>query len=219
MFAVIVGCSTVGYYLTRTLSAGGHEVVVVEQSAARCQLLDEEFGSVSLLGDGTDPATLARAGTTRADLVVALTGSDATNLVICQLSKRRFQAARTMALVKDPKNQGLFNEMGVDAVVNSIQLLLASIEEGLPERRLTHLLNLRGTTMELVKITIPEDAGVIDRRLGDIELPPNTFVTLVIKKGNAELPDSHTELKAEDELVLVTATGDEPTVYEILTGV
>lgn len=219
MFAVIVGCSAVGYYLTRTLSAGGHEVVVVERSPARCELLDEEFGSVSLAGDGTDPATLERAGATRADLVVALTGSDATNLVICQLSKRRFQTARTMALVKDPKNQGIFNEMGVDAVVNSIQLLLASIEEGLPERRLTHLLNLRGTTMELVKITIPEDAGIIDQRLGDIELPPNTFVTLVIKNGNAELPDSHTALKAEDELVLVTATGDEPTVYEILTGV
>ncbi len=74
MYVVIVGCSESGYHLSKALIAGGHEVVVVENDTKRFQLLNEEMGSVALLGDGTDEVTLKRAGVARADVVVSLTG-------------------------------------------------------------------------------------------------------------------------------------------------
>ena len=219
MYVVIVGCSESGYHLSKALIAGGHEVVVVEKSPERFQLLNEELGSVALLGDGTDEATLKRAGVARADVVVSLTGADATNLVISQMTKHIFQVPRTMALIEDPKNEPIFHEIGVDVVVNSTHLVLASLEEGIPGRPLVHLMNLRVPGMELVSVSIPEDANIIGKPLNEIELPPNSFITLMVKKGGATLPTGRSVVETEDELVAVVPEGEEQILYDILTGV
>lgn len=219
MYIVIVGCSESGYHLSKALIAGGHEVVVVEKSPERFQLLNEELGSVALLGDGTDEATLKRAGVARADVVVSLTGADATNLVISQMTKHIFQVPRTMALIEDPKNEPIFHEIGVDVVVNSTHLVLASLEEGIPGRPLVHLMNLRVPGMELVSVSIPEDANIIGKPLNEIELPPNSFITLMVKKSGATLPTGRSVVEPEDELVAVVPEGEEQILYDILTGV
>ena len=219
MYVVIVGCSESGYHLSKALIAGGHEVVVVEKSPERFQLLNEELGSVALLGDGTDEATLKRAGVARADVVISLTGADATNLVISQMTKHIFQVPRTMALIEDPKNEPIFHEIGVDVVVNSTHLVLASLEEGIPGRPLVHLMNLRVPGMELVSVSIPEDANIIGKPLNEIELPPNSFITLMVKKSGATLPTGRSVVEPEDELVAVVPEGEEQILYDILTGV
>ena len=219
MYVVIVGCSESGYHLSKALIAGGHEVVVVEKNIERFQLLKDELGTVALLGDGTDELTLKRAGIARADVVVSLTGVDATNLVITQMTKHIFQVPRTMALIKDPKNEPIFHEVGIDVVVNSTHLVLESMEEGVPGRPLVHLMNLRVPGMELVSVSIPEDSNIIGKRLSEIELPPNSFITLIVKKTGATLPTGRSVVEAEDELVTVTPEGDEQILYDILTGV
>ena len=219
MYVVIVGCSESGYHLSKALIAGGHEVVVVEKSIERFQLLKHELGTVALLGDGTDELTLKRAGIARADVVVSLTGVDATNLVITQMTKHIFQVPRTMALIKDPKNEPIFHEVGIDVVVNSTHLALESMEECVPGRPLVHLMNLRVPGMELVSVSIPEDSNIIGKRLSEIELPPNSFITLIVKKTGATLPTGRSVVEAEDELVAVTPEGDEQILYDILTGV
>ena len=219
MYVVIVGCSESGYHLSKALIAGGHEVVVVDKNPERYQLLNEELGSVALLGDGTDEVALKRAGIARADVVVSLTGTDATNLVISQMTKHIFQVPRTMALIKDPKNEPIFHETGVDVVVNSTHLVLASLEEGIPGRPLVHLMNLRVAGMELVSVSIPADSNIIGKRLSEIELPPNSFITLMVKKTGATLPTGRSVVEPEDELVAVTLEGDEQILYDILTGV
>ena len=219
MYVVIVGCSESGYHLSKALIAGGHEVVVVDKNPERFQLLTEELGSVALLGDGTDEAILKRAGIARADVVVSLTGNDSTNLVISQMTKHIFQVPRTMALIKDPKNEPIFHQIGVDVVVNSTHLVLASLEEGVPGRPLVHLMNLRAPGMELVSVSIPEDSNIIGKRLSEIKLPPNSFISLMIKKDGATLPTGRSVVEPNDELVAVTPEGDEQILYDILTGV
>jgi len=219
MYVVIVGCSESGYHLSKALIAAGHEVVLIEKNLERFQLLTEELGSVALLGDGTDEVTLKRAGAARAEVAVSLTGVDATNLVISQMTKHIFKVPRTMALIKDPKNEPIFHEVGVDVVVNSTHLVLASLEEGVPGRPLVHLMNLRLPGMELVSVSIPEDSNIIGKRLSEIELPPNSFISLMIKKSGATLPTGRSVVEPEDELVAVTPAGEEQILYDILTGV
>ena len=219
MFIVIVGCSASGYHLSKALIAGGHEVVVIEQSLERFDLLRDELGTVALLGDGTEELTLKRAGIARADVVISLTGVDATNLVISQMAKHIFHVPRTMALIKDPKNEPLFHEVGIDVVVNSTHLVLESMEAGVPGRPLVHLMNLRVPGLELVSISIPEDSNIIGKHINEIELPPNSFITLMVKKTGATLPNGRSVVEAEDEIVAVTPEGDEQILYDTLTGV
>ena len=219
MYVVIVGCSESGYHLSKALIAGGHEVVVIEKRLERFQLLQNELGAVAFLGDGTDELTLKRAGVARADVVVSLTGVDATNLVVSQMTKHIFQVPRTMALIKDSKNEPIFHQVGIDVVVNSTHLILESMEAGVPGRPLVHLMNLKVPGLELVSISIPEDSNIVGKRLNEIELPPNSFITLVVKKTSASLPSGRSLVEAEDEIVAVTPEGDEQILYDILTGV
>jgi trk system potassium uptake protein TrkA len=160
MYILIVGCSEVGYHLTKALLASGHEVVAIEKNRSRFQFLTDELGSVAFAGDGAEERTLKQAGITRADVLVAVTGRDETNLVICQMAKHIFRVPRTMALVKDPKNEPIFHVLGVDVVVNEIHQILTSFEEGVPGRPFVHLMNLRAAGTELVSVSLPEDLRV-----------------------------------------------------------
>ena len=219
MYVVIVGCSEAGYYLARALVTSGHEVAVIERDLDRYLLITEELGIVALLGDGADTDVLRKAGAERADVVVALTGVDATNLVICQTVQHIFQTPRTLTLVKDPKNEPVFEELGIDVVVNWIQLTLSALEEGIPGHPLRHLMSLRQPGMELVCVTVPPEADIVGKRLGELQLPPNSFISLIVKKEGASLPSSRYLVDAEDELIAVTSNDDEQLLYDILTGV
>lgn len=219
MYIVIVGCSEAGYYLARALVTSGHEVAVIERDLARYRLLTEDLGIVALLGDGADTDVLRKAGAERADVVVALTGVDATNLVICQTIQHIFQTPRTLTLVKDPKNEPVFEELGVNVVVNWIHLALSALEEGIPGHPLRHLMSLRQPGMELVCVAVPPGADIVGKRLGELQLPPSSFISLIVKRGRADLPSNHFLVEAEDELIAVTSSDDEQVLYDILTGV
>ena len=219
MYVVIVGCSSVGYHLTKVLLTAGHEVTVVEKNPIRCQLLWDELGSVVIEGDGTDERNLKSAGTARADIYVGAADLDETNLVACQIAKHVFQVPHTMSIIKDTKNEPLFEVLGIDVVVNATHLMVTALEEGVPGRPLLHLMNPRVPDLELVSVSIPADSAVVGKRLDEVEFPPHSFISLVIKKDGASLPSNELILESEDEVVAVTMTGEEHTLYEILTGV
>ena len=219
MYIVIVGCSEVGFYLSRALAATGHEVAVIEREPERYRLLTENIGIVALLGDGSDANVLRRAGAERADAVIALTGADATNLVICQIAKFLFHRPRTVTIVKDPKNEPIFGEMGVDAVVNWVHLALGALEAGVPGQPLRHLMTMHQRGMELVCVSVPDGADIVGRRLDEIQLPPGSFFSVIVKNGEPRIPSGEIVVEADDELVAVTSMGDEQLLYDILTGV
>lgn len=129
MYVVVVGAGKVGVSLARWLVAAGHEVAVVERQGSRCADLDDELGSVSVIGDGTEVGILARAGVNRADIFVAATDRDDDNLMACQLAKHRFGVSRTISLVHIPDHERLFNLLGIDLCINTTALLVVKMEE------------------------------------------------------------------------------------------
>ncbi len=105
MYIIVAGGGKVGYYLAKTLVNEGHEVLVIEQDARKCSQIADELGNIVLRGDAAEARILAEAGTSRADVVIAVTGDDEDNLVICQLAKKRFSVPRTIARINNPKNE------------------------------------------------------------------------------------------------------------------
>ena len=219
MYVVVVGCGNVGYNLTRALLAMGHETLAIEKDPHRCQALRDEFGSVGLHGDGTDLSVLKQAGVGRADVLVAVAARDEDNLAACQMAKHYFNTPTTMALVREPQNEALFKLLGVDITVNSTHLILSSIEQEIPGHALVHLMNLKALQLEMISINIPSDATVIGKSLGDVDLPPNSFISLVIKNQGPVLPSDGVLLESGDDVVVVTSPEEEQLLYETLTGV
>ena len=219
MYTVIVGCGRIGFNLAKALIAVGHEVTVIEDDQYRSQKITDELGSMVIQGDGSSITTLKVAGVSRADLVIAVTQSDEVNLAVCQMSKAVFNAPKTMALVKNPAHAALFRLLGIDSVINSTHLIISNIEEEAPNRPLVHLLNLQRHNMDIVALSIPPDAAVVGQPLSQIDLPPNSFITLVVKDEGPFLPEENLVIEAGDDLIVVTITNEEQALYEILTGV
>src|SRR5262245_4722891 len=101
-YAIIVGGGKVGYFLARSLINKDYEVLLMEKNAANYRLLAADLGDVVMLGDGCEPTTLKAAGIRRADLLVAVTGDDADNLVICQMAAHCFARQRIIARINNP---------------------------------------------------------------------------------------------------------------------
>ena len=217
MYVVLVGYGRVGYHLSRALLAIGHEVLVIERDRARCDTMQQELGSIALHGDGTDVQVLKKAGISRADVLIATAG-DEDNLAACQIAKSMLGNPRTIALVREPENDAFFKLLGVDVVVDSTRQVLTTIEEELPGRTLLHLMNLKSTDVRMVSISLPEDSSALGKPLEEIELPPNSFITLVVKHDGPYLPSDFLVLNADDEVIAVTTADEEQLLHEVLTG-
>ena len=133
MYAVIVGGGRIGRTIARWLLAAEHEVAVVDRSPIACSVVEEELGSVSVLGDATEAGVLAKVGASRADVLIAATGADDINLVTCQMAMHKFDVSRTVSVVNQPENETLFRTLGVGAVVNVTEIAVTGIQESLKD--------------------------------------------------------------------------------------
>lgn len=217
MYIIIVGGGEVGYHLSKILLNDGHEVLIVEQDAARSERLAEELGSVIVRGDGCEAATLQSVGTGRADMLVAVTDDDARNLVACQVAKHKFNVPRTIARVTNPKNENIFKILGVDVTVCSTKLILAHIEQELPSHPLIPLLELKSSGLEIIEVKIPPGSKVVGKKLRSFSLPKGSAVLLIISKEKGpQIPTPDTVVMAEDEVVAITQAENEDTIRAML---
>ena len=95
----------------------GHEVTLLENDRERYALLEERFEHVVRFGDATELFVLERAGVERADLVVAVTGDDEDNVIVCQVAKEKYGVAEVHRPRQRPRNQPHFDMVGVSLTV------------------------------------------------------------------------------------------------------
>jgi len=219
MYIIVVGGGRVGYYLTRALLDEGHEVLLVEKNATICDNITEELGSVCVRGDGCEAAILAEVGTERADMLIAVTGDDEDNLVACQVAKHKFNVPRTIARIRNPKNEVIFKKLGIDVTVSSTNIILEHIEEEVPTHPLTHLLEIRGKGLEIVEVKIPPDSTTVGKPVKELSLPPGSVLSLIIRKARKPIvPAASTILQAEDQIIAVTTPESEEALRAALRG-
>jgi trk system potassium uptake protein TrkA len=210
MYIIVGGGGDVGYYLTRDLLSKGHEVLLLEKDAARALLLTEELGQAILKGDACEARTMEEAGAQRADVVIAVTGEDEDNLVICQTAKKRFNVGRTIARLNNPKHEELFSKLGIDVTVSPTKAILSLIESELPGPHFVLLMTLKTAGLEIVQMNISALSPVVGKPLSQINLPRKSTLALIMR-GNEEIfPTGETILMVNDDVyALVNRDGEE----------
>ncbi|MDQ5825077.1 MAG: NAD-binding protein [Chloroflexota bacterium] len=219
MYIIIVGGGKVGYYLTKTLvNEGSNEILLIEKNPKKVMTYGERFGSVVLEGDGAESSTLEMAGAARADVVIAVTGDDEDNLVICQTAKKMFKVPRTIARVNNPKNEDIFKRLGIDVTVSQTNVILSIIEQEIPERGLVHLMTLKHAQMAIVEATVEETAMAAGKTLSDIQFPNNIVISAVLRDGQLIIPRGDTILRPRDEVIALATRESEPALRQMLIG-
>lgn len=216
MYIIVAGGGKVGYYLTKTLVNEGYEVLLIEKSKRKVETYSDRFGTVVLQGDACEAAICEEAGMQRADVVVAVTGDDEDNLVICQMAKRRFNVPRTIARVNNPKNEDVLKTLGVDVTVSQTNFIMHLIEQEIPSLSLVHLLTLKHADLAIVEATICNESRVIGKEINDIRLPSDTVVSLIIRNEKLIIPTGSTKLLAGDEIIALAKRDSEEELRELL---
>jgi len=219
MYIIIVGGGSVGYHLCKALLKEGHEVLVLDKDAAKCENFEDELGSVCVRGDGCEVATLAEAGVSRTEVFIAATDEDEDNLVACQVAKHKFGVPRTIARVNNPENEKIFKKLGVDCPISVTNLILEHIEEKIPTHPLIHLLAMGEEKIEIVEVKILEGSKSVGKSVKELSLPSDSILALLIRNGQKpQVPTVDTVLEVNDRIIALTTTDSEAALQEELAS-
>jgi len=223
MFVMIVGGGKVGTYLARALLAQEHEVIVIEKVAKKAQMMANLLETdVTMVGDGCDPLVLDQAGIKRADIVVADTGDDEDNLVVCLIAKKHSKA-RCIARVNNPKNKLVFESIDREnpiTLISSTEVILDAINQHVNSHDYSIITKLKDGDLELVKLRIPAGSPADGKRIVDVGLPRSSIVVAVDRKNEDLLiPSGDTALRAGDSVIMMVKRESREDVRAVLAGV
>jgi trk system potassium uptake protein TrkA len=214
MYVIIVGAGKVGWNLARELLEKGNEVTLIENNRERYLTVEQELEHNVHYGDASELWVLERAGISRADMVIAVTGDDEDNILICQVAKEKYLVDRIIARVNNPRNREHFELLGIKPLVSATDLILRLIEHEVPEYGLVHLLDLPEQRLEIIEMLLQDDSKATGQRVGDLEMPEGSLLISVLREGSGFVPNADTVLQAGDEILAVL----DPTVEEDLTA-
>jgi trk system potassium uptake protein TrkA len=218
VYIIVVGGGRIGYYLAKALIDEGHEILVIEKDAAIVDHIEEDLGSICMHGDGCEAATLEEAGTERAGLFIAVTDEDEDNLVACQVAKHKFNVPRIIARIGNPKNETLFKKLGIDVTISATNLILEYIEQEVPTHSLVRLVDLKRDELEIVEVKISSTSAAAGKRVSELDLPPGSILSLIVKESGVQVPTQETILGTDDRVIAVIRFDLEEALRNILVG-
>ena len=219
MYVVIAGAGVVGFHIASLLAKENHEVAVVEQSEEALENVSRQLDVKAILGDVAIPRILKEAETHRADLVIAVTDSDETNMITCFMAKE-LGARMTVARVRNPEYSGYFigtasspsaprkvirpKTFGVDLFINPVAEAAREI--------VTILSGFYSTPVEsfadgLVQIREfrAERETVTDRPVSGITFPKPCLIVAMLRAEDVFVPAADEVIKPGDRVYLIAS--------------
>jgi trk system potassium uptake protein TrkA len=144
--------------------------------------------------------------------VVAVTGDDEDNMLVCQVAKEKYLCDRIIARVNNPRNHDHFRLLGIQPAVSATDLILRLIEHEVPRYGLVHLLALEEERLEIIELEVNADAPTVGVKVEDIALPEGSLIISVLREGSGFVPKPDTVIEAGDEVLLVLDPGLEEAI-------
>jgi trk system potassium uptake protein TrkA len=214
VYALVVGAGKVGWNLTRELIGRGNEVTVIERDSGRFATVEEELEHAAQYGDGSELWVLERGGIERADMVIAVTGDDEDNILICQVAREKYGVERVIARCNNPRNLQHFELLGIKPAVSATDLILRLIEHEVPRYGLLHLLDLPQERLEIIEVEVAKSSPADGVMVKDLGLPDGSLAISILRDGTGFVPLADSVIEAGDEVLVVLDTGLEDKVSE-----
>jgi trk system potassium uptake protein len=219
MRVLIVGGNPTGSQLASLLLAQKFEVCLIEHHPEVLKQLHLELPTEVIYEDNPgDLKVLELAGIREADVLVACTSDDATNLVLCYLAHTLYHVSRTIGCINNPRHAWLFNaKLHVDVALNEASILAHLIEEEMSLGDMMTLLKLHRGQYTLVEVIIAPGAKASGTFIKDLSLPDHCVIVAIIRKGEMIVPRGGTAIEVGDEVIIITDRAGEKHLVELFT--
>lgn len=220
MKIIILGAGQVGSTVAQSLAGEFNDITVVDQRQELLQALQERLDIRTVVGHASYPEVLLRAGIEDADLILAVTNSDETNMVACQVAHSMFHTPTRLARVRAPgylTQPELFSAEAVpiNYIISPEQLITTFIHHLIQQPGALQILDFADGRAQLVAVRAYYGGPLVGHELRSLhEKVPRieTRVVAVFRKGRAIIPDGHTVIEADDEVFFLAASKDIPAV-------
>jgi trk system potassium uptake protein TrkA len=186
MNVVIMGGGRVGLNLSSFLVSDGHDITLIENNENKCIDVAPELDATVICGSGTDINILEECDMEGADVFVAATGNDESNLLACILVKD-FNVPKIISRVSDPNHKDAFCNVGIDTVINPELTAASYVERLIIQPKVADLAVLGEGDAELLDFTL-EKGEFIGKRIGDISPTDDYIIVAVYSNGDIMIP-------------------------------
>ena len=209
MRIILIGAGKVGHSLADRLTAEDHDITVIDRSEDVINRCQDSLDVMCIRGNGANAKTLVEAGVDRADIVIATTAGDETNMLCC-LMARRLGAKYTIARIRDPEyNESqmlLQNEMGIDVAINPERATALEISKLLRYPFAGSIESFARGQVEMVEFRAQQDDIIVGIPMKEIasRIPniPHVLYTMVEREGEVIIPGGDFYIKAGDTVFI-----------------
>ena len=220
MAVMIIGGGRLGSFLAGLMEEKNEKVILLEIERGKIEKIERDLqNSIIIPGDGSNPDVLKKAGILEAQTVVACTGHDEDNLIVCQLAKFQFGVPRVISRINNPKNEWLFTrDMGVDAAVSGARMLAKLMEEETGLSHITTVLNLAAGEISIIRSIIEKNSIAAHKPIKELKFPKDCVIMTIVRENKVLLPSGKTILLPGDEILSVVADKSREEFKKILNG-
>jgi len=223
MRIIIIGAGRIGRSLAKSLTGENHKVFLIEVNEEKASRVDEKLDVKVVIGNGADPDILKGVGIEQADLVLAVTTSDETNLVVCALSgalgaKRRIARVRSKAL-SDVLNEVGYNQFQINEIINPDLVAARSIVKAIETPGTKEVADFAEGRILLRVFEVPSSSPLCGLKISefkDEDFPWPFLIVAIIRNGSVLIPGGDTSIQSSDRIYVLLPA---PSLGEFLTFV
>ena len=207
MKLVIVGAGKLAYYLIRELESDSEIIIIDKDPQAALKFADYSVSQV-INGDGSSYQVL-KAACKNADMIVALTDQDETNLIACQIAKKHLSVPVSICRVNNPKNQEVIESFGVDHAFSETQILAHLIEQEIDYSGLRIVHRIQNSDHVLIEFVLSDKADACGKSLAEYKfIHDSRVVVMATKDGETITPVGSTVMEAGSQIMMVCSVKD-----------
>ena len=216
MKSIVCGAGVVGSSIAEKLSSEGLEVTVVDQSTELISKINEKLDVKSILGNGSNPLILEKAGASDCDILIAVTQIDEVNMVACQVAHTVFNIPTKIARIRqqnylkdDLPEEYKKNVLPLNAIISPEVEVAKAISRRLHAPGSFDMLELAGDRIKLIGLKCEKSCTILNMNIKEIskKFPEQlSNILLIIRKEEHIVPNSETKLQEGDNVYFVVET-------------
>jgi len=217
MKIIILGAGQVGSSLAENLVSEDNDITIVDTNTSQLRSLQDRLDLRTVAGQASHPDILQNAGAKDADMIIAVTDSDETNLVACQIAYTLFHTPTKIARIRSmaylSERDKLFTQdaFPIDVSISPEQIITDNIFRLIEHPGSLQVLDFADGQVQMVGVKAFYGGPLVGSELKAIrEHIPNveTRVAAIYRRGHAIIPEGHTVIEADDEVFFIAATKD-----------
>lgn len=199
-----MGGGRVGLNLAKALVMGGHDITLIESDDVLCGDLASELDALVICGNGSDKKILDEANIGEADVFVAATGNDESNILACIMAND-YDLKKIIARVTDPNHEKVFLKIGVDAVVSPELTAASYLEKVIIRPKVADLVVLGKGDAEIIDITVA-NKQVVGKKISEINPTEDYMICAMHENEDIVIPKPDMVLKRGDRVSVLAKT-------------